>query len=308
MRSRFALRKPTSNEALWATITAPRANSRNEGMTVARDGAPATDRSLIPVRWVMAGGIGRSGSTSVWNDATRSAPSNRTAPISVIASSTGEPPVVSRSTTTNETSSSGIASPSTVWTGSPTTRGGVRDVARAGRYRTCVRASTLREARSAGRGRDMNDDGEDDLRHAKGAPHWAPPSAPDEPVWVLELELHHLAGARGVAVATERDGEPIVAVARAGEARPVLGVEEAVAVPVGQLLHGHRLGAHCPPRPVAVLGERDGDRVARRCRLEQPAGADLLVGLGRLQRQPRRLLVVVADRAGGVVGREVRGA
>jgi hypothetical protein len=48
------------------------------------------------------------GSTSVWNSPSTSPPRTLTAPISVIASSLGEPPVVSRSTTTNVTSASAV--------------------------------------------------------------------------------------------------------------------------------------------------------------------------------------------------------
>ena len=71
-------------------------------------GRPATRWSLMPVRCAMNGGIGTSGSTSAWNDPRRSPPRYFTAPTSVILQSRGEPPVVSRSTTQNVTSSSGM--------------------------------------------------------------------------------------------------------------------------------------------------------------------------------------------------------
>src|SRR3954451_8764455 len=48
------------------------------------------------------------GSTSVWNSPSTSPPRTLTAPISVIALSFGEPPVVSRSTTTKVTPDSGV--------------------------------------------------------------------------------------------------------------------------------------------------------------------------------------------------------
>src|SRR3954454_17188282 len=48
------------------------------------------------------------GSTSVWNSPSTSPPRTLTAPISVIAESFGEPPVVSRSTTTNVTPARGV--------------------------------------------------------------------------------------------------------------------------------------------------------------------------------------------------------
>src|SRR5207245_2068940 len=52
------------------------------------------------------------GSTRVWNSPSTSPARTLTAPISVIALSVGEPPVVSRSTTTNVTADSGVPSSS----------------------------------------------------------------------------------------------------------------------------------------------------------------------------------------------------
>src|SRR4051794_24332370 len=52
------------------------------------------------------------GSTRVWNSPSTSPPRTLTAPISVIALSVGEPPVVSRSTTTKVTADSGVPSSS----------------------------------------------------------------------------------------------------------------------------------------------------------------------------------------------------
>ncbi len=100
---RFAFRNEKSNRALWATNTAPRQNSRNAGRISSIGGSAATERSSMPVRWVMNGGIGISGLTSAWNDPMRSPARYLTAPTSVILQSAGEPPVVSRSTTQNVT-------------------------------------------------------------------------------------------------------------------------------------------------------------------------------------------------------------
>ena len=101
-----------SNGALWATSTLPRANSRNDGSTALIGGAPATIRSVMPVRTLTNGLIGDVGATSVWNSPSTSPPHTRTAPISVIASAADDPPVVSRSTTVNVVVRSGSASSS----------------------------------------------------------------------------------------------------------------------------------------------------------------------------------------------------
>jgi hypothetical protein len=65
--SHAARRKPRSNGALWATSTAPRANSRNAGSTASMRGAVATIIEVMPVSTLMYGGIAWPGSTSVWN-------------------------------------------------------------------------------------------------------------------------------------------------------------------------------------------------------------------------------------------------
>ena len=65
--------------------------------------------SVMPVSTVMNGGIGTPGFTSVWNVPRHSPPRYFTAPISVISHAAGEPPVVSRSTTTKVTSKSDVA-------------------------------------------------------------------------------------------------------------------------------------------------------------------------------------------------------
>ena len=56
-----ALRKPTSNGALWATSTVSRAKSRNAGSTAPIGGAAATMRSVMPVSTVINGGMPRPG-------------------------------------------------------------------------------------------------------------------------------------------------------------------------------------------------------------------------------------------------------
>ena len=108
-------RNPTSNGALCATRTAPRMNSRNDGSTAPIIGASKTIASEIPVSMVICGGIFRPGSTSVANSPSTSPPRILTAPISVIDSVCDEPPVVSRSTTTNVTSRNGSPSSSKLY-------------------------------------------------------------------------------------------------------------------------------------------------------------------------------------------------
>ena len=99
-----------SKPALWATSTAPRANSRNIGNTASIVGALRTIAVVMPVSSTICGGMSRPGSTRVANSPTTSPPRTLTAPISVIASwrpsgpAFARPPVVSRSTTTNVTS------------------------------------------------------------------------------------------------------------------------------------------------------------------------------------------------------------
>src|SRR6478752_4672032 len=68
--------------------------------------------SVMPVRIVICGGIDRPGSTRVANSPSTSPARTLTAPISVIASVSDEPPVVSRSTTTKVISRSGSPSSS----------------------------------------------------------------------------------------------------------------------------------------------------------------------------------------------------
>ena len=67
-------------------------------------GASATISWVMPVMWVIIGGMGRWGLTSVWNVPTTLKPSMRTAPISVILLVPARAPVVSRSSATKGTS------------------------------------------------------------------------------------------------------------------------------------------------------------------------------------------------------------
>ena len=109
-----------SKGALCATNTeSGPAQSRNAGTAAAGDGAPRSIASVMPVSTAMNGGTGAPGSTSVWNWLSRWPPRTFTAPISVIrAPAAAEPPVVSRSTTTNVALRSGVPSSSKVpWTG-----------------------------------------------------------------------------------------------------------------------------------------------------------------------------------------------
>ena len=83
-------------------------------------GAGSTIAWVIPVSIVIIGGIGTPGFTNVSNRPRSSPPRIRSAPISVMASTAGDVPVVSRSTTTKVTSESGIPRSSSVcWRGGP---------------------------------------------------------------------------------------------------------------------------------------------------------------------------------------------
>ncbi len=133
-RAHAPLRKETSYGALWATRTAPVANSRNAGTAAASDGASTSMESVMPVRTAMNGGTGMPGCTRVWNSPTTSPARTFTAPISVIPASPGEPPVVSRSTTTNVTCDSGVPRSSKVrWPTSNRSRGSTVGGSRRGR-------------------------------------------------------------------------------------------------------------------------------------------------------------------------------
>ncbi len=96
-------------------------------------GALATMASVMPVRTLMKGGIGAPGRTRVWNSPSTSPPRTLTAPTSVIDASWGDPPVVSRSTTTKVTSWSGDPSSSKDVCRGRGVAGGVRSEGAAGR-------------------------------------------------------------------------------------------------------------------------------------------------------------------------------
>ena len=83
-------------------------NSSRLGSTVSMRGARTTIDSVMPVSTVMVGGIARPGLTRVWKVPSTSPPRTLTAPTSVMVSEPGDPPVVSRSTTTNVVSTSGV--------------------------------------------------------------------------------------------------------------------------------------------------------------------------------------------------------
>ena len=97
-----------SKRTLWPTSTVPAVNSRKDGSTAATGGAGSTMAVVMPVRTEMVGGTGRPGFTSVAKVPRHSPPRTLTAPISVIAQSMGDPPVVSRSTTQKVTSASAV--------------------------------------------------------------------------------------------------------------------------------------------------------------------------------------------------------
>ena len=89
-----------------------RRNSSTDGSTAGSRGAPVIIAVVMPVSATMFGGSPVPGSTSVASSPICSPPRTLTAPISVIASVRAEPPVVSRSSTTNVTSRSGVPSSS----------------------------------------------------------------------------------------------------------------------------------------------------------------------------------------------------
>ncbi len=77
-------------------------------------GAGITIACVMPVRTVISGGMGMPGFTSVWNVPRHSPPRILIAPTSVIAHCAALAPVVSRSTTQNVTSESGVPRSSNV--------------------------------------------------------------------------------------------------------------------------------------------------------------------------------------------------
>ena len=66
-------------------------------------GAGITIACVMPVSTVISGGIAMPGFTRVWNVPRHSPPRTLTAPTSVMAQRSADPPVVSRSTTQNVT-------------------------------------------------------------------------------------------------------------------------------------------------------------------------------------------------------------
>jgi hypothetical protein len=104
-----ALRKPTSNGALCAMSTRPRAKLRNPGRTAVIGGAWATMALLMPVSTAISGGMARPGLTSAVNSSRTRPPLILTAPISVMLDSSGDHPVVSTSTTVKSIPSNAVA-------------------------------------------------------------------------------------------------------------------------------------------------------------------------------------------------------
>ena len=102
-----AIRKPTSNGALWAVSTQPCAKARKAGSTSTSGGAAATIASLMPVSAATRSGIAPPGLTSDENCPSWRPALILTAPISVICAAPGVHPVVSTSTMTKSISSSG---------------------------------------------------------------------------------------------------------------------------------------------------------------------------------------------------------
>ena len=99
------LMKPTSKDALWATSTAPRQNSRNRPRTGPMVSAPMTMASFMPVSRSISKGMGTSGSTNSSMRSVITPFSTLTAPISMILFFTGEKPVVSISKNRREAGS-----------------------------------------------------------------------------------------------------------------------------------------------------------------------------------------------------------
>ena len=105
-----ARRKEKSNAALWAKTasTSGPTKASSSGMIRSSVGAFATSASRMPVSWVIRSGMARSGLTNETKRSNTRQPKspalrskvNRTAPISMIASTRASSPVVSRSRAT----------------------------------------------------------------------------------------------------------------------------------------------------------------------------------------------------------------
>src|SRR5215213_1396836 len=155
--------KRRSKEALWATSTAPPRNSSRQGRTTSIGSASATIPLVMPVRALISGGIETSGLTRVWKVPRTSPPRILTAPTSVMRSLAADPPVVSRSRTTNSTSSSGVPRSSRrPWSATdaagipavPFVRSGLRRDARRTRVRGQAPRGTVDGRRSGPAGQD----------------------------------------------------------------------------------------------------------------------------------------------------------
>src|SRR5918997_1245977 len=220
------------------------------------------------------------GSTRVWNPPSPSPPRTLTAPISVIAQSFGEPPVVSRSTTTKVTSASGVPSSSIVACskrGSPAAARAAVPARRAGESGT-GRAGEGRTGRTVGRGADSPGDARRGTR--RGEDLARPGGAVRRPLARPRGPRHHLV---------------------TGPLRSRLAeVVHAPALPVAP---------QPPRRGVPVRGRRR----ARRRAVPGPARGSLPDGPGRRDRQPpgqprdRRAAAARCRRAGRPPGAAVPG-
>src|SRR4029453_10068799 len=83
-------------------------NSSRQGSTTSIGSSSATIGSVMPVRALISGGVGNPGVTRVGKVPRPPPPRILTPPTSVMRSLAGDPPVVSRSSTTNSTSTSGV--------------------------------------------------------------------------------------------------------------------------------------------------------------------------------------------------------
>ena len=110
-RSTARSRNPISKRALCATRVVSPAKSRNRRTARSAPGAPRRLACPMPVSAVIAGGSAVPGLTSVSNVVVSASRSTLWAPISTIFDRAGESPVVSRSNTTKEASSSRTSAP-----------------------------------------------------------------------------------------------------------------------------------------------------------------------------------------------------
>src|SRR6476620_1410294 len=236
-------------------------------------GAPVTVRSSIPVRCATKGGIGCRGSTSVWNVDSRSPPRYVTAPTSVMAWSVGEPPVVSRSTTTNVTSESFTPSAKVHCSGSrsigPPSAGAER-----GRSPYPNRCSGVKSG----------------SERAAGAPGSRAPPRSTVPLG-SDREVHPSVRPPEGRRAGEPGAELVAAVRRRPlEPRHVARVQQAVVIAVTEPGHHDGLRGDLDPVAAYAMEERDADTHAGRRGLEQTLADHGGGGEPPVDGEPRGLL------------------